>query len=106
MYDELTKSPIKIGNYTFEFDEPTDRSFLCNFKILKNYIGIFTSDYLLKKVNDKVIIRIKTKSNQKHFRILKQFSHTNPLYQQDMDYYEGHIQDFLYLLSSEQWVVE
>jgi len=105
-YKQLTENPIQSGEFIFEFDNPSKESFLCDFRILKNNIGIYVSNYLIKIENNKTIIRIKSVSNQKKFLILKEISRINPLHEQHLDYLESPIQDFLYLLSNEQWVVE
>lgn len=105
LYDELTSVPKKSGKYTFIFDPPNDYSFLCNFHVMKGSQGVFVSDYLIKKIKIKTLIRIKVVSDKTILGVVINTSSKKIPIDVQGHYWQLTMKDFLYLLSNGLWVV-
>jgi len=102
-YKQLTENPIKSGQWTIIFDDQGNYS-LGDFHILKNNVGKFGSNYLINSKDDKIFVRLYTISGQK--KLTLETNKENKEIEFGPNFLESPIQDFLYLISNEQWVVE
>lgn len=104
-YKQLTERKIKSGDFTFEFDSP-DFSPLSNFRIYdKGYNGIFGSEYSVTDSAGKIVVRIKMSSSDKVFYIDTKRVNKEMSVAIGLTYFEVSIEDFLYILSNELWIV-
>ena len=106
VYQELTEQPINSGNFKFVFDRPEDGYLLCGFAIFNGNLNIYGSDYIVIESASKLMIRIKTKSYNKIFKInstkLDRPLEVNLI----SEYLEIQFEDFMNIISKEQWTVE
>lgn len=101
-YKKLSENTIISGSLSFIFEQPNGYS-LCDFSILENYIGRFSSRYLINENEHKIIIRIFSKSGGKILKLITNKGKKN-IFVGD-NFLEIQIDDFLYLLSNDLWVV-
>lgn len=103
VYKKLCENPIQSSKWTFIFDCPNEYS-LCDFNVLENNIGKFGKQYLIEFKNNEFIVRIYTISGQKKL-VLETNKENRPVVT-GPNFLEVPIEDLLYLLLNEQWVVE
>jgi hypothetical protein len=105
-FKRLTEGPIESGKYKFIFEHPDGVSFLCRFSIFNENVSIFSTDYLVKEPTEKTLVRIKMTSDNKKFKINQNKLDKGISVDITSDYLELTIEDFLHILSNEQWVVD